>query len=79
MSADLFALLAIVVSGFLGASLGGAGKVGGFMALVFATGFVLLCATVGYILEISPAKIMTACGLAFAAWFVAGMFLGKKA
>ena len=79
MSSALFAILAIGVAGFLGASGSGDSQTRGGMAVVFITGFILLCAVAGYMIGVNPGKIMTICGLALAAWFVIGAFAkGKK-
>lgn len=70
MSSTLFAVLAIGVAGFLGASVKGDSKARGGMVVVFVTGFVLLCVAIGYMTGINPARVMAICGLAFAALLV---------
>lgn len=78
MSSALFAVLAIGVAGLLGASVKGDSKARGGMAVVFASGFVSLCAAIGYMTGVNPARIMTICGLAVAALLVAAFLASDK-
>ncbi len=76
---SLFFVVAVAVAGFLGAAITpGDSKIKGGASIIYATGFVLACALIGHLLDINPAKIITACGLALAAWFVGSMFFSRK-
>jgi hypothetical protein len=69
MASSLFALLAIFVAGYAGASIwsGGNSRLWSFIFVVCSSAFVLLCWLLGILFNIYPAKLMTICGLGIAA------------
>ena len=78
MSNSLFAVLAVIFAGFLGASIKSNSETQALSSIVWAIGFVLLCVAIGYFTGINTAKIMAACGAGCVAWLVAGIFRRKK-
>lgn len=80
MASSLFALLAIFVAGYAGASIwsGGNSRLWGFIFVVCSSAFVLLCWLLGTLFDINPAKMMTACGLGIAALLALALLSGNQ-
>lgn len=75
----IFFVLTILMAGYFGAAMTrGDSQIKGGAAVIYAAGFILVCALLGYLLKISPGKIITAFGLAFVTWFIASAIFSRK-